>query len=141
MSLRRAATMLGGLCLVAAVGTWAWAQDAGVGDAGAKAPPKTTVQISVRSSPSGATVYHGRKNLGTTPLTVTRKRDSGPLDLVVRRGGYLAVNTRAYTFRDDTVSVQLTPTSKASTLFGYREPLPPDGGVPDAGEDGEDAPE
>lgn len=124
--------------LALALGTWAMAQDAGK-DAGAPKAPKPTVTLSIGSIPSGAVVYHGRKQLGTTPLSVTRKRDSGPLDLVVRRGGYLAVSTRAYTFHDDSLTVRLTPVSKASTLYGYKEPLPPDGGI-DAGED-EDAPD
>ncbi len=73
-----------GLGLGLALVTWAMAQD-GAKDAGAPAAkaPKPTVTLSIGSIPSGAVVYHGRKNLGTTPLTVTRKRDSGPLDLVV----------------------------------------------------------
>ncbi len=137
MSKRVGAALLGfGLALV--LGTWAMAQDAGK-DAGAPKAPKPTVTLSIGSIPSGATVYHGRKNLGTTPLSVTRKRDSGPLDLVVRRGGYLAVSTRAYTFHDDSLTVRLTPVSQAHTLYGYKEPLPPDGGLEDARD--EDAPD
>ncbi len=129
-----------GLGLGLALVTWAMAQD-GAKDAGAPAAkaPKPTVTLSIGSIPSGAVVYHGLKNLGTTPLTVTRKRDSGPLDLVVRRGGYLSVSTRAYTFHDDSLTVRLTPVSQANTLYGYKEPLPPDGGLEDAGD--EDAPD
>ncbi|MCA9556978.1 MAG: PEGA domain-containing protein, partial [Myxococcales bacterium] len=133
----------GGAALVAstlALVTWAMAQE-GTKDAGAPArkAPSPTVTLSIGSIPSGAVVYHGRKKLGTTPLSVTRKRDSGPLDLVVRRGGYLSVSTRAYTFHDDSLTVRLTPASQASTLYGYKEPLPPDGGLEDAGD--EDAPD
>jgi hypothetical protein len=66
--------------------------------------------------------------VGTTPLVLKRQRDSGPLDLVVKADGYLPVHTRAHTFGDDTVVVKLTPTSAKSTLFGYKQELPPEDG-------------
>jgi len=111
------------------VGTYAaLAKDAGAPDA-AKADP-STVTISVRTFPSGAKIYHGKKLLGTAPISFQRKRDSGPLDLIVRRGGYFPVATRAYTFKDDIVIVKLTHRDNASTLYGYKEPLPPDAGPP-----------
>jgi hypothetical protein len=81
-------------------------------------------------------VRWGRKILGTIPaprpLVITRPRDSGPLDIVIRATGYLPVHTRAYTFSDSRVSVKLTPPAEKSKLFGYKqEPAPnPDGGVP-----------
>ena len=111
----------------------ALARDAGTAaDGGVKAPLSDTVTIHVRSLPSGATVHYGRRKLGTTPLRFTRKRNSGPVDLILRRGGYFPVATRAYTFKDDIVIARLTHRDNASTLLGYKEPLPPDGG-PDGG--------
>ncbi len=104
-------------------------------DAGAPAEPEvesTHVTISIRTLPSGARVYHGKRLLGESPIKLRRKRDSGPLDLLVRRGGYFPVATRAYTFKDDIVTVRLTHRDNASSLYGYKEPLPPDAGVPDA---------
>ena len=51
------------------------------------------------------------------------KHDSGPVDVVVRAPGYLPVNTRAYTFRDDDVAVALTRPADASKLLGYRKKI------------------
>ncbi len=86
---------------------------------------KTHVYLTVRSRGSKAVVYYGRKKLGTTPVKLKWKRDSGPLDLVLRAGGHLPVATRIYTDRDDTVIVDMTAKSKAHTLYGYKR-------IPDA---------
>lgn len=98
---------------------------------------KTTVELSFSTRPvSGAKVYYGKKLLGTTPFTVQWKHDTGPVDVVVRAPGYLPVNTRAYTFRDEEVAVELTRPSDASKLLGYRkkiEAVPED--EPAAGEE------
>jgi hypothetical protein len=79
-------------------------------------------------------VTWGGKRLGFAdrgkPLIVERPRDSGPLDVVIRAPGYLPVYTRAYTFNDSTVEVRITPLDKKDTIYGYREPLPPDAGAP-----------
>jgi hypothetical protein len=90
--------------------------------------------------PTKASVSWGSALLGRTsaaaPLVVTRPRDSGSLDVVVRAQGFLPVQTRAHTFEDTTVQVKLTRPSQQSTLVGYRQPLDagvplaPDGGVP-----------
>lgn len=94
-----------------------------------------TVHIYLQTvPPRKAQVRWGAKNLGVIPtprpLVIERPRDSGPLDLVIRAPGYLAVHTRAYTFSDSRVSVKLTPPTEKSKLFGYRqEPTAnPDGG-------------
>jgi hypothetical protein len=127
--------LLGAVVLLAGAYA-AFAQDAGV-------PPPADpniVTIRVRSLPSGARVTHGRQKLGVTPLVMTRKRGSGPMDLMLRRGGYFPVATRAYTFKDDLVIVRLTHRDNASKLHGFKAPLPPDagpdaaaGGAPDGG--------
>ncbi|MFN3199123.1 MAG: PEGA domain-containing protein [Bradymonadia bacterium] len=108
-----------------------------------KAAPKTvTLRLTTRPKVR-ASVYWGKEKLGVTPLTLKRQRDSGPIDVKVVAGGYIPVNTRIYTFRDDDVSVTLTPASKANTLYGYKKPLPPDAGVPEEAPPGggdEDAP-
>jgi hypothetical protein len=93
-----------------------------------------------------ATVTWGKQRLGViaprSSLSVRRPRDSGPLDLLIRANGYLAVQTRAYTFADGKLAVKLTPVDQKATLLGYREELPEgglDGGMfglpydPDAG--------
>ena len=106
---------------------------AAVVEAPAPAAP-ATVRISIRSTPR-ASVTWGRKTLGTTPLALERPRDSGPMDLVLHASGYLSLHTRAYTFRNDGVSVQLTPLDKKDTLLGARKapPAPPPGSAPDGG--------
>ena len=80
-----------------------------------------------------ATVSWGKKKLGVIaqhqPLIIQRPRDSGPLDLIVRSDGCVTVQTRAYTFADNKVAVKLTPLDQKNTLLGFREELPPDGGV------------
>lgn len=105
-------------------------------DAGA---PPATVKIVFRTYPGRrGVVMWGGKRLGfvdrDTPLVVERPRDSGPIDVVVRVTGYLPVHTRAYTFSDSNIDVRITPVDKKDTLYGYKEPLPPDAGVPFPGE-------
>jgi hypothetical protein len=102
-------------------------------DAGA--PLSATVRVKFGTyPPRRASVTWGGKRLGFAdrgkPLIVERPRDSGPLDVVIRAPGYLPVYTRAYTFNDSTVEVRITPVDKKDTIYGYREPLPPDAGAP-----------
>jgi hypothetical protein len=103
-----------------------------VTDAGVSDELKTTATIVIATTPATtAMVTWGRQRLGKItpgkPLVVVRPRDSGPLDVVVRATGYLAVQTRAHTFSDNRVQVKLTPLDKKSELLGYREPI--DAGV------------
>jgi hypothetical protein len=129
---------LAGLLAVAA-----YAQPQPAPDAGAAAPapppakpPSDTVRIVFTVIPSSkkATVNWGKKKLGAIapqhPLIITRPRDSGPLDVMVRADGCVPVQTRAYTFADSKVAVKVTPLDQKNTLLGYREELPPDGGAP-----------
>ncbi|MES1157924.1 MAG: hypothetical protein ABUL67_02375 [Haliangium ochraceum] len=109
-------------------------------DATPAAPTSPNVRIVFKIIPNGnATVMWGKKRLGIikpkVPLVVTRPRDSGPLDVIVRSPGYVLVHTRAYTFTNSTVAVKLTPLDKKNTLYGYREEIPPDGGAPAGGPD------
>jgi hypothetical protein len=104
------------------------------------APPSPNVKIVFTVIPSNtkrATVFWGKKRLGIiaphAPVVVTRPRDSGPLDVIVRADGFVPVQTRAYTFADSKVSVKLTKLDEKNTLLGYREELPPDGGAPPGG--------
>ena len=102
-------------------------------------PPSDKVKIifTVVPNTKKATVTWGKKKLGVIaqrqPLVVQRPRDSGPLDVMVRAEGCVPVQTRAYTFADNKVAVKVTPLEQKNTLLGYREELPPDGGVPLAG--------
>jgi hypothetical protein len=102
-------------------------------DAGAA--PSATVKLVFRTFPSRpAVVMWGGKRLGiidrNKPLVVERPRDSGPLDVIVRSTGFIPVHTRAYTFNDSNIDVKLTLLEKKDTIYGYKEPLPPDAGVP-----------
>ena len=123
------------------------ASDAGFGTAppvGVAAPPAPTasspnvrIVFTIVPTTKKAMVFWGKKRLGIiaphAPLIVTRPRDSGPLDVVVKSDGYVTVQTRAYTFADNKVSVKLTALDEKNTLLGYREELPPDGGAPPGG--------
>jgi hypothetical protein len=108
---------------------------AAVRSADAGAPLSPNVKVVFKTFPARrASVMWGGKRLGFVdrgkPLVVERLRDSGPLDVVIRAQGYLPVYTRAYTFDDNTVEVRITPLDKKDTIYGYREPLPPDAGAP-----------
>jgi hypothetical protein len=151
--LRLSATALVAASLAVAVGAMAAAGDEAA-PAGAAAPggttppapakpPAATVRIVFTVIPSSkkATVSWGKKKLGViaphAPLIVQRPRDSGPLDVVVRADGCVAVQTRAYTFEDSKVAVHVTPNDQKNTLLGYREEQPAaDGGVAAGNPDG-----
>lgn len=99
----------------------------------------TSATITIWTVPyTTAVVTWGRKTLGKItpgkPLVVVRPRDSGPLDLMVRANGYMAVQTRAHTFSDSRLVVKLTRPDKKNELLGYRIPL--DGGLPDGAIEG-----
>ena len=67
-----------------------------------------SVELTIKTSPRvGARVYHGKEYLGRTPMTFKWAKDTGPLDIVVKAGGYLKVNTRIYTYRSDVVTVDM----------------------------------
>ncbi|HEY2732701.1 MAG TPA: hypothetical protein VGI70_01890 [Polyangiales bacterium] len=111
--------------------------DAAAVPAPAPAPQSDVAHITFSVVPAVyATVFWGKKVLGQIAprqvLVVTRKRDSGPLDVIVRANGYLPVQVRAHTFTDTRVAVKLTRPEQENTLLGYR--LPIDAGAPDSGE-------
>jgi hypothetical protein len=98
-------------------------------------PLSPNVSIVITVVPGrAASVLWGGKRLGVVAargaLVVSRPRDSGPLDLIIRADGYLPVHTRAYTFSDSKLAVKLTALDQKATLLGYREELPPDAGAP-----------
>jgi hypothetical protein len=95
-------------------------------------PGHVLIQVYTIPSYATANVFYGRKKLGKTPLVVQFRANSGPVDMVLKRGGYFSVNTRANTFRDDKLMVKMTPSDQGDSLFGFKEELPPDGG-PDGG--------
>lgn len=112
----------------------------GEGETAVPADPTKVTIVFATVPPANATVTWGKVKLGRIkprqPLVLTRPRDSGPLDVVVRAPGYLPVQTRAHTFSDLRVHVKLTPLSQKATLLGYRAPLDAgmglgDGGVPE----------
>ncbi|MFM2421378.1 MAG: hypothetical protein RL385_6101 [Pseudomonadota bacterium] len=86
------------------------------------------VQVVFSTVPSAkASVTWGKKTLGRIepgkPLVVTRPRDSGPMDVIIRAAGFMAVHTRAHTFSDHKMQIRLTRPEQSSTLLGYRVPL------------------
>ena len=96
-----------------------------------KAAPKSSHVIAeVQTTPSvQASIFHGKKRLGKAPLRKKFKRDSGPVDIVIRADGFFPVNTRIFTHTDSKFVIKLTPLEEANTLFGYKEEIPPDAGV------------
>lgn len=74
--------------------------------------------------PQRAHVVWGVKDFGLGPVDIRRPRGSGPLDLLVRAPGYLTLHTRAFTDRDNTLSVHLVPEAEAPRFAGYRPPAP-----------------
>ena len=103
--------------------------------AAAPEPRPAKVKIVVRAVPK-AQVSWGKLKLGPTPVTLMRPRDSGPVDLVVRADGYLPVHTRAYTFRNDALTVRLTKIDQKQSLLGAKReppPEPPAAPSPDGG--------
>jgi hypothetical protein len=105
-----------------------------------------TVKITLLTVPPAprVLVFWGKRRLGVIapkqPLILQRPRDSGPMDLILQSEGYVPVQTRAYTFADNKLTVKLTPLAQKNTLLGYRQELPPDatldGGAPSAPEAG-----
>lgn len=67
------------------------------------------ISINVGSSPSGAAVYFGGKLLGQTPLTLSAKKGSTPLDIVVRVSGYMTLHTRLWRIESRSYFFKLTP--------------------------------
>lgn len=89
-----------------------------------------TVIFGTEPKRARASVYYGKKKLGRTPFEYEFKKDSGPVDIVYKSEGYLNVNTRVYTFSDTKLIVKMTKEEDRSTVYGYREEIPPDAGVP-----------
>ncbi|HVZ73555.1 MAG TPA: hypothetical protein VHJ20_14350 [Polyangia bacterium] len=105
-------------------------------------PEESTVKVTLVANPPAprVLVLWGKRRLGfimpKQPLVLQRPRDSGPMDLVLQSDGFLPVQTRAFTFGDNKITVKLTPLAEKNTLIGYRQELPPDvppGVPPDGG--------
>jgi hypothetical protein len=84
------------------------------------------VTIKVRVDPRRqAHVFWGRKDMGVAPLDIVRPRGSAPLDLTIQAPECLPLHTRAFTDRDDTLSLRLYTEHDAIGLPGYSPPAPP----------------
>jgi hypothetical protein len=84
-------------------------------------PRSDTVKIKVViDARRQAHVFWGRKDYGPAPLEIERPRDSGPVDLVVVAPGFLPHHARAFTDRDDSISLRLYTAAEAPQLLGYR---------------------
>jgi len=53
-----------------------------------------SITVSVGTSPGGASVTYGGKLLGATPFSFSAKQGSTPLDVVIRKKGYMTLRTR-----------------------------------------------
>src|SRR6185312_3734648 len=97
-----AALALAPLALYAAVDGGATPGEAAPPAAVASPSPNVRSIFTIVPSSKKAMVFWGKKRLGIiaphAPLVVTRPRDSGPLDVVVKSDGFVTVQTRAYTF-------------------------------------------
>jgi len=71
-----------------------------------------------------AHVTWGRKDLGVAPLEIVRPRGSAPLDLTIQAPGYLPLHTRAFTDRDDKLSLRFYSERDGVGLPGYALPAP-----------------
>jgi hypothetical protein len=80
--------------------------------------PEVTIKLLVDASRK-AHVFWGRKDLGLAPLEIRRPRGSGPLDLLVSAPGFLPLHTRAFTERNDTLSLRLYDEEGARGLLGH----------------------
>jgi len=58
--------------------------------------PAGNIRLRIGSAPSGATVRHGGRVLGKTPLVLRAPYFSTPMDLVLSRGGYMVLRTRVH---------------------------------------------
>lgn len=83
-------------------------------------PDAGTVTIKLLADPKRqAHVTWGRKDLGIAPLEIVRPRGSAPLDLTIQAPGCLPLHTRAFTDRDDTLSLHLYGEREGGALPGY----------------------
>jgi len=55
---------------------------------------KKNISVTVGSSPSGAVVYYGGKNLGVTPVGLSAPEGSTPINIVLRARGRMTLRTR-----------------------------------------------
>lgn len=55
---------------------------------------KKEISVIIGSSPKGASVSHGGRSLGVTPLSVSAPEGSTPMDIVVKAGGRMTLRTR-----------------------------------------------
>jgi hypothetical protein len=94
-------------------------------------PRSKTVKLKLAITPpaTGAVMW-GRKKLadikpGHMTVEFERRRDSGPLDVLVRADSFLLHHIRLFTDRDDRLSVRLIRPEDARGLLGYRAPATP----------------
>ena len=94
-----------------------------------------TIEITLKTSPRvRASVYHGKELLGTTPLRLVWPKDTGSLDIKIKASGYLTVNSRLYTHRNDRVTVNMFKVDQAHLLFGYKKKVKEETESDDSGE-------
>lgn len=67
------------------------------------------IVVTLLSTPSGARIYHGRRLLGVTPLTLRVGPNSTPMDLIIRQKGYMTLRTRIERRERRTYAFKLTP--------------------------------
>ncbi len=67
------------------------------------------IRVSISSKPQGAAVYYGGRLLGTTPMALKAKRGSTPLDVVIKKKGYMNLRTRVRRKVNRDYKYRLTP--------------------------------
>jgi hypothetical protein len=67
------------------------------------------IKVKIKTTPSKASVTHGGRKVGVTPLTIVTERNSTPMDVVIRRAGYMILRTRIMRRVSRTYSFVLTP--------------------------------
>lgn len=79
------------------------------GEEGEDPKKRKQVRVVVRTSPSGARVYHRGRSMGSTPLTVPGGPKATPMDLVIKAGGTMVLRTRIQRRKSRTYVFKLTP--------------------------------
>ncbi len=67
------------------------------------------IRVSISSKPQGAAVYYGGRLLGTTPMALKAVRGSTPLDVVIKKRGYMNLRTRIRRKVNRDYKYRLTP--------------------------------
>ena len=81
-----------------------------------------TIELSIKVEPRvRARIYNGKEFLGVAPFTIRWPKDTGALDIVAKADGFITINSRLYTYKNDQVILKLVKESESYKLFGYKK--------------------